>query len=134
MLLTTDKAYYFTDARYFLALKNKTNNDIVPLLFNTLDDIFALLKKGNITSLGVDYEKATIKEYNDYCNYGLNIFDCSTAIKQVRSIKSEEEIALIEKSCEICEKSFYEVLPFIKVLSNAETTSLSSNNKLLNIL
>lgn len=115
VLLTEKENFYFLDARYYSAYKDKSNSDITFKLFNSLADIEELIKEKNVCELFVDYDKTTLTEYEEYKRFGVSIKDCSCLLKQVRSVKSEEEYGLIRTACEITEKSFYETLPYIKL-------------------
>lgn len=125
LLLTENKDFYFTDARYFSAFKEKCSGRVVPKLFNSLEDVKKCLSEEKIEILYVDFDRTTLTEYESYKSFGLEIKDCSHDIRYIRSLKTKEEIEYIRKSCEILEKSFYEVLPYIKVgITEKEIASL----------
>ncbi len=113
VLITSEKTYYFIDARYFHAVKEKVAN---PVLYEGLDTIKNFLTENKIQTLFVDYDTTTLTDYNNYKSvFGLQIKDCSCEIKKARAIKSQKELSLIKKACAITQKVYFETIKFIKV-------------------
>ncbi len=115
LLLTEEKFFYFTDARYYSAFSKKCTGKIVSKLFSSLGDIKDCLTEQNIKVLYIDFDSTTLTEFEKYKSFDIEIKNGSENLKVARSVKSQDEIDCIKKSCEILEKSFYEVLPYIKV-------------------
>lgn len=114
-LLVSDKTYYFADARYFFALKEKlSGSEVVPVLYDGLKSIDAVLKENGIKKIGLDYDHTTLTEFEGYKSFGTGFYDASATIKKLRSVKSDEEIALMKKACEITEKSFHIAIKELK--------------------
>ena len=107
---------FFTDARYFLRLKeNLSGCDIEPILYKSFEDIKNYLKSHGVKEVYIDYDTVTLSELqNEYKRFGAKIKNGTKDIKELRAVKTTEELENIKKACEITEKSFYEILPFIR--------------------
>lgn len=114
--VVTDSVYYFTDARYFdgvkQSLKNKGN---IPLLISGDQTVVDFLKDKGITDILVDYSKTTVDEYNKLKNFGFSISNGAQLLRNVRAIKSKDEIACIQTACDVTFKALMEGVKFAKV-------------------
>ncbi len=101
----------FTDMRYYeSAIKLKG----VEVKLNEQFSVSNFLKSNNIKTVKIPFKYTSLAFYKMLETDGFEILDNSLEIENSTSVKSEREILNIEKSCEICEKSFYDILPFIK--------------------
>ena len=125
-LLVTSELNFFTDARYFGGVKESLNKKGIKVyLYKSLDTIKEFLLTNKIENLYVDFNTETVSSYNLYKDFGVNVLDLSAHVHTMRAIKSEDELNLISKSCEICQKTFYQVLPCItKGVSELEIKTL----------
>lgn len=99
---------YFTDSRYFYAAKEKLVKVGIPAkLYTGIDSVMEFIKNAGADTVLVDYSTVTVKEYNEYLSFGLKIGDCSGLLKEMRSVKDEEELNFINKACEIAEKAYW---------------------------
>ncbi len=116
LIILKDKAFYLSDARYFVALKNKLKkSNIVPKLFTSVLDIKTLLDENKIERLYLNFSKTTLKDYEKYKIFNAEILDGENELNFVRSVKTEKELSLIKKACKITEKAFYDSLKYLKV-------------------
>jgi len=116
LILTKDEVCYFTDARYNYAVsKELKETDIKSCLFTSILDIKNYLITHGIRELFINFDKTFVTDYNTYNEFGLKILDCSKEIKNLRKIKTENEIDLIKKSCKIVQDSIYATLKYLKV-------------------
>lgn len=100
-----------TDARYFDAVKKQIDGKFKVICGSDVDLIKdELLGK----TVAVDYTSLCVSEFNDLKKKGFNLVDGTNAILTDLSVKSKEQILLIQKACEIAQTSFYQTLPFIK--------------------
>lgn len=107
---------YFTDARYFYAAKEKLFGvSVSAKLYLGQEDLISFIKEVGAKTLFIDYTKTTVKEYQDYKAFGIDIKDCSALLDSLRSIKTEDEINYIKKACEIVETAVHTVLKTIKI-------------------
>lgn len=99
-------AAYFLDARYYSGYTEILNkNGIVPILYRDTSDLKKFFSERLIDTVYVDYDKTTISEYKKYKSLGVKIRNGADKLALIRSIKSEDEIKLIEKSCSIIQKA-----------------------------
>ena len=107
-LVLADKVTCFVDARYFFGVKdNLTGLGIDVKLFSSIEDVKAFLIEIGTEKLFIDFSLVTVKEYNQYKEFGFNICDAESIIKQMRAVKEQEEIDFTIKACEIAQKSLY---------------------------
>ena len=114
LIVSDAEKIYFTDARYFSALKEKLSGSDTNA--RLLDDgaLANFFKESDFSYIGLNYAKTTLKEYGEFKALRKKIFDCSAYIDELRSVKTETEREYIKKACEITQKAFYESLQFIK--------------------
>lgn len=114
-LLVAKKCVYFTDARYHYATEEKlSGTDIEAVRFDGYDSIKAVLKKHGIKKLGIDYDHTTLSEYEEYKKLKVKLFNGTDIIKEMRSVKSDDEIAYIAKACSITEKALSHIPQILK--------------------
>ncbi len=127
VVLFPNECYYFADARYFYALKQSLKGkDVIPVLYNGLEDIKILLQSKKVKTLYIDYNTVTVSEYQSYQTLCEKVADGSEFLQQVRITKSQTEIDNVKKACDIASKAFNYVLPFIK----SGVTELGIKNRL----
>ena len=114
LVVSDNEKVYFTDARYFFAVKEKFNGTAIDARLLRGDALSDFFKESDYSHIGLNYAKTTLKDYGFYKNFGKNIFDCAEKIDELRSVKSDTERKYIKTACEITEKAFYESLPFLK--------------------
>ncbi len=115
VLIMADKSYYFTDARYFCGVEAEIKaNGLVPMLYEGEKDLKNLLFENGVKTLLIDYTKTTVSDYNKYKEMGYELEDCSAQLVQLMAVKSEEEIILIKKACDIAYSAFSKVAKTIK--------------------
>ena len=114
-LFVADEKVYFTDGRYFLALKDKlAGSGVKAALYRSEEDLKEYIDRTGIKTLYVDYSTVTVEEYKKYKTFGVKIKNARPYIDRKRSVKSKEEIGFIKRSCEIVLKAYYDTLPEIK--------------------
>lgn len=116
VLVIHDTPAYFIDERYYYAVDKKVKKaGITPIIYKNYLDVKEFLKNRKVKKLFVDFDHTTLTQNQAYIdNFNLPIFDCSKEIKKARSVKGDKEIESIKKACQITQKAFYEVFPFIK--------------------
>ncbi len=113
LLIYNGNLHLFVDLRYYEAVKNEKTLNVH--LMNANDDFFNFLKTLKVTEIGLVYNYTTAKFLSDLLLLGYKPFDASALIFEKTAVKTQSEIALIKKACQIAEKSFLEVLPMLKV-------------------
>ncbi|MBO5851250.1 MAG: aminopeptidase P family protein [Clostridia bacterium] len=112
LLIYNGNLHLFVDLRYYEAVKSDKMLNVH--LMNVSDDFFNFLKSLNVTEIGLVYKYSTAKFLSDLLSLGYKPFDASSLIFEKTAVKTESEISLIKKACQIAEKSFLEVLPMLK--------------------
>ncbi len=108
--------YYFVDARYYYAVdKDLISKGVIPVLYESIDSVKTFFDQKCPDKIYMDYDKTFVNELKHYSQtLNREILDCSKVVKELRSIKSKEEIKTIKKACEITQKVFYEVIKDLK--------------------
>lgn len=119
LCITREKAYFITDFRYL----SQANEQVVQRGFEVynqgqgsiLTATKELLEKLQAKQVGVESEYMTLfeKECLESANY--EIVATRQVVEKMREIKTEEEIATIQKAVEIIEDTFRHVCQNIKV-------------------
>ena len=111
LVILGGKKFLFTDMRYYEdAVKLKG----VECKLNEEISVCEFLKQNGVKTIKMPFKYTSLYFYKILESSGFEILDNSLEISNLTSIKNESEISNIKKSCEICEKSFYDILPFIK--------------------
>jgi len=114
-IITKDKAVFATDFRYAEQAKEQCHGFEIKDLNNEYT-IYDLLKELNINILGIEDDFSTydfvisLKEKG-----GLEIVPLKGLLTQLRMIKDENEIKLINKAAEITDAAFNHIIEIIKV-------------------
>ena len=111
LLLDGNDKTLFVDNRYYYASKTQANANTVLLEDNSLKQV---VSKYNGKQIGLVYGYTSASFYTQLSSLGANLFDASNYVFNLTAIKTNSEIELIKNSCEIAEKSFFQLLPFIK--------------------
>lgn len=115
LLITPKSQFIFTDGRYSEAVKNLIPDfELVEIgNGNKFKDLLSkLVKTLKITKLGAEEADLKVSEFKQIRKIVKNIKDFKA--HESRSIKTEEEIALIEKACSIGDEAFRYILTKIK--------------------
>lgn len=115
IMLIGKKNVYFTDARYFYAAEKKLKDcGVETLLYRSFDDVSKEVKRLGVKRIGIDYEKTTLYEYENYKKLDTELFDGTLNLKRARSVKSRGELALMERAAEIAQKAYYAAIKKLK--------------------
>ena len=121
-LLTQDKTYLFVDFRYYEAALSKAENCEIICYKSFISDIFDILDKYGINILFTESNNLTVSAFNRYkkafeakkitliCDDSID-----KAVADIRIIKDETEFNKILTAQQIAEKSYLEVLNYLKV-------------------
>lgn len=121
MLVTEDETYLFVDFRYIEAAR-KTAYGCKIICFNKLfDDLLEIIEEHSVNAVYFEASDITVSRFNLisalFNKSGVDC-DCTSAldnsISKLRVIKDEVELEKIIKAQKISEKSYNEVLNFLK--------------------
>ena len=116
LVLLPEKSYFITDLRYKEGAEKKLKPkkiEVVCATPATVLDILADLLK-NAHTVGVQKDCITVENYEFLQKLGKEFVDMSEDVLAVESVKTDEEIELIRKACEITEKAFHHMLAHFK--------------------
>ena len=117
LLVTTDDAWFYTDARYIEAAGMAITGAHIQVV--TKDEPYATLIKAvldeqRITHVG--FEEGCVS-YADYLDWNeklkVNLVPAQKFIEGLRAIKSLDDLEYMKKAQQIAEKSFEEIIPLI---------------------
>lgn len=118
LLVFKNEAYLIIDFRYIEKARKTVKNCKVILQNKLYEQINALIKEHNISTLSVESENTTISQLSAYekcisCKIDSSD-ELSEIIKTVRAVKRPEEIENIIKAQRIAEKGYEHMLEFVK--------------------
>ncbi|HDH97638.1 Xaa-Pro peptidase family protein [Thermovirga sp.] len=101
VIITRDRAFFLTDARYTLQASGEVPFEVVDRKRNRLlDASVELMKKLSVKRIGIQGDKIPTTIYWSLKKES-EIFDVSREVATIRRTKSKEEVALIRKACEL---------------------------------
>ena len=115
LFLEKDNSYIFADGRYIEYAKTNAKNVKNVELFNG-ENIknFAKDKESEYKRIGFEKEYLSISQMSMLKNWFPNAEFVGISGKELRIIKTKDEIELVRKACEISLKSLEELKPMIK--------------------
>ncbi|MBO4538991.1 MAG: aminopeptidase P family protein [Clostridia bacterium] len=103
-----DDRYYFTDARYFEEVES------LPYIIKNIAFFYNFFEENNIKTLETDVS-ITLDEYEKLKEKGVEkIIEPTAQIASLRAVKTETEIGFIQKAQRITDKTFSDVLSYVK--------------------
>lgn len=118
ILITKTKAYFFTDFRYFENAKESVPKPFKVIRINKKwkEDWPKILKKYRIKTLAIEESHLTVKEFFDLKKLSKNttLKRSNSIIENIREIKNDKEIKLIEQSQSINEKILNDIKKHLK--------------------
>ncbi|MFK4566409.1 M24 family metallopeptidase [Enterococcus sp. UD-01] len=115
-VITLEKAFFITDFRYTeQAAAQAQGFEIIKNEGPIFDEVVALAEKEQLENLAFE------ETYVSFAEYSLleeitpcDLIPVAGMIEELREIKDEEEIAIIEKACSIADAAFKNILTLIK--------------------
>ena len=115
VILTAEETTFVVDDRYSYAAKRKLSPKGINVISGTGYEILKeYAEKSGADTLGVDFGKITVKEYEKLKELGFNLVNVGENIEKQMAVKTDDELANIAKACEIAEKSFREAVSEIR--------------------
>ena len=117
VLLADGDAYLLTDFRYYEAATTALGTEVsVVTPKSKMEFILDILKQKNIDTLAFEGDNATYSFYNLLIDHlpGIKITDLGSTLEVMRMIKTEDELDKIQKSQDITDLAFSELLKSIK--------------------
>lgn len=117
LLISGDNQYILTDSRYLVQAKEECPGyEIKNIPISDYKKIAELIKEENIKTMGfedlhISYQ--TYRKITELCNE-CEFRSLGNVIEELRCIKSDDEIEIVRKACDIVVETFNDVLQFIK--------------------
>ena len=137
-IATKNQKYYLTDSRYEEACTaHFAKSDVIVRIVSAKEDVFAVYKQifdeNEVKTLGVEeiIDAQTFLKLQEI--EGVKTVFSGEYFKQLRAIKTAQEIAKITKIMEISNKAFDKALPFFKVGMTEKEICAEINYQLFNL-
>ena len=116
IVVVENKKYYFTDDRYFYAVKDAiTELGFIPVRYTGVESLMELLSSSQVKTLYLNYDRICVSQYLSFIEKGFEIKDYSKAITLMRSVKSGAEMLNVKMACEIAQKAYHQVIKTLKI-------------------
>ncbi len=115
-LIGLDEAFFITDFRYTeQAEKECVGFEIVKNVGPILEVVADLVAEKDIENLGFEESFVSFKQYVELEElFEVDLVPISGMVEELREVKDEEEIAIVEQACAIADKAFSHILTYIK--------------------
>ncbi|MBO5939353.1 MAG: aminopeptidase P family protein [Clostridia bacterium] len=122
LLVTPEHAYLLTDSRYAEAAREQVRDFKILLPKKKMTDTLAeLISEHRIAKLALEEDSVSYSDYQDFCKAlapaGL-LSGASKILRELRAVKTPDEIERIAKAQEITDRAFTHILNFISTNAN----------------
>ena len=127
LFITHDNAYIITDFRYVeQAEKQAKGYEILRVENKIWQAIKDIISKESIKRIGIQEQSITYSRYKEYSKNLSNVefISIDDDLKQIRMIKTKDEIEQIRKAVEIADCAFSHIIGYIKVGMTEEEVAL----------
>lgn len=126
VIITKDNRYLMSDFRYKAqGSEQATEFEFVLQQKGLLDSIVSFMAEKNIKRIGFEGEHVNFNTYSKLTE-AFDVIPLTGEIEKIRLIKTEEELDLIVKACEIADQAYEYILTYVK----AGMTELQVKNEL----
>lgn len=115
-VITLDKAFFITDFRYTeQAMAQVQGFEIIQNTGPIHDEVVGIIEKEQLANLAFEETFVSFAEYSLLEEITpCDLLPVTGLIEELREVKDEEEIAIIEKACSIADLAFKHILTMIK--------------------
>jgi len=118
LLITSEESYLLVDFRYIEAAENTVKTSKVVIFSNPYETLNTLISANNISEIILENDKVTLSSFKTMQdNIKAKLVDSnvlSEEIKELRFIKSDDEVEKLKHAQIIAEKAYLEVLDIVK--------------------
>lgn len=118
LFVTSDKSYLLVDFRYIEAAENSVKSSEVVIFSNPYETLNTLVSANNISEVLLENDKVTLSTFKAMQdNIKSKLLDSnklSDEIKELRLIKTDDEVEKLKRAQIIAEKAYLEVLDIVK--------------------
>ena len=115
-LISLEKAYFITDFRYTeQAAKQCVGYEVVKNVGPILEVVADIVETTKLENLAFEEAYVPFKQYVDLETLlEVDLVPVSGMVEELREVKDEAEVAIIEKACNIADQAFSHILTYIK--------------------
>ena len=118
LLLKNGNCYHLVDSRYTEEAENhakETGLSVIEITSKFSDTVAELCKKNSVKKIAFENETIFLKSFNTFTEATSCAFiGIDNRLMRIRNVKSNDEIEMMIKANAIAEKSFIELLNFVK--------------------
>lgn len=115
LVLGRDFSYFVIDSRYFHAAQKLLSKKGVKVILGAGYGVLkTIMEETGCKTLGIDFTKTSLSDYNAFKELGYELKDISAEIKQAMKVKAPADLKKIAKACKIAETALKQILPLIK--------------------
>jgi len=117
VLVTADRAWFLTDFRYMeQAALQAVGFEIVQHQPKVIATVKELLDSVHLTRLAVEQDDLSYGTYQSYQSAlgGIELIPVSGVVERLRMFKEEGELAVLQEACDLADRTFTHILPFLK--------------------
>ena len=123
VILDGESCKFIADLRYYEAAERELRGSVVEVVEGSYPKALELIKKYH--TIGVPYAFTNLSRAEELKAAGFELKDCMPALKVAMEYKTEHEIALIQKACDIAEEALLKLMPQLKEgMTESETAAL----------
>ncbi len=123
VVVTGENCYFVADPRYFEAAEKALAGTDVTVVAGAFKEALELVE--DCKTLGVPYPFLSLSRAEELRGRGFALSDCMPALKQAMEYKSERELSLIQRACDVAEDALSSLLPDLKEgMTESETAAL----------
>jgi len=114
-LLTPSERYLFTDARYYERAKKELKGwEVVLLKGSAFKEIKKFIRERGLSPAGYEEDRLTCSQKRALRTKGVKWKGYGGFLKELRAVKTEEELALLREGAKKLEEAFSEVLNLLE--------------------
>jgi len=117
LLLTTSASYLLTDFRYRTQAAEQANGyQVLEYMSQPMVEIKTLLQKLGINKVGFEQDHISFAQYKQWENelVGIELSPTSGLVEQIRMIKDQAELQIIQEAADLADRTFAHILNYIK--------------------
>ena len=112
LVIIDNQKFIFADKRYFDAIP--LSNNYTKILLENDSQVIDFLKGNGVKSVGLLYQYSLVFLSDILLSNGFTVYNFDNEYSSLSQIKTQKEIELIKRSCQVCQKSFYQAIKHIK--------------------
>ena len=128
VFITKDEAFFLVDFRYFEKAKSTVHNMATVLQHRFFEDINGIIERKCIETVFVETDYVSVEDFARYSQKMVaqisNNNKFSVYLKEMRSVKTEQEISRIRRAAELTDRAFSYILDKIRVGASEKDIAL----------